>query len=48
MPGVQCPFNRLHVLLSNEVGQVVEDLRADGTQKGVLSSFVQHQRPSDV
>ena len=33
MSGVQCPFHRLHVLLSNEIGQVPENLRADGTQK---------------
>ena len=48
MSGVQCAFHRFHVLLSNEAGQVPENLRAHRTQKGVLSSFVQHRRPSDL
>ena len=48
MSSVQCAFHRFHVLLSNEVGQVPENLRAHRTQKGVLSSFVQHRRPSDL
>ena len=48
MSGVQCAFHRVHVLLSNEVGQVPENLWANQTQKKVLSSSVQHRRPSDL